>query len=113
MTLRTPRLRVSRRFPHRLVNEQRTLRPFLLDDELRVSMAFQAVLCGNSGVVEHATDLVRLVTIHAGRDLVGLFLPEPPRNEPLVHLLDTTVALHARLGHVVGMDTGSLVRVGG
>jgi len=103
---------MGRHLPYRLVDEHRSVRRALFGDKLRISVAFQAVLRGHPGIVEHAPDLVRLVAVHAGRDLVRLFLPQAPLDDPSVHLFDPPVALHAGAGDVVLVDAGSLVRVG-
>jgi hypothetical protein len=69
-----------------------------------LAVAVQAFLIRDALVVEDPPDLVRLMTLHAGRHLVGLPLPERALDHLLVHLLDAAVALLARGGDVVAMD---------
>ena len=62
-------------------------------------------------VVEHATDLVRLVAVHAGRDLVRLLFPQLALDDLRVHLLDHRVAGRAGAGDVVLVDARARVLV--
>ena len=56
--------------------------------ERLISVAAHAVLVRDTGVVEHPTDSVRLVTLDAGRDLVRLLGPQPAFDQLDVDLLD-------------------------
>ena len=75
-------------------------------------MAAQAVAVGHPLVVEDLPGLVRLVAVHAGRQHVGLLLPQLPLDDLPVHLLDAGVAaLRAGAGDVGPRDGGARVGV--
>jgi hypothetical protein len=78
----------------------------------RVSVAGEAVLVGGTCVIKHTPLLVGLVTIHAGRDLMGLLFPEPTLDNLDVYGLDPSVTGGAGGGHVVVVDTRARVGVG-
>ncbi len=61
--------------------------------------------------VEHPPHLVRLVAIDAGRDKVGLLLPQLAANYLLVDFLDAGVAARAGAGDVLLGDRGARVGV--
>jgi hypothetical protein len=74
-------------------------------------MTGEAVFIGCAGIVEDPSLLVRLVAIHACRDLVRLFLPEAALDDLHVDFFDAGVTLGTRGGHVVVMDAGPRVGV--
>jgi hypothetical protein len=72
-----------------------------------VSVTGHAVPVGSPDVVKHTTLFVRGVTIHAGRDLVGLLLPKAPLDGLDVDRLDAGVALSTGGRHVFVVDAGT------
>ena len=90
-----------------LVDEQRDRLAVALHRQLGSAWHFrQSRLAAPCGRRRAAPDLVRLVALDAGRDLVRLLLPQPSLDHLDVHLLDPGVALHAGAGHVVAVDAG-------
>jgi hypothetical protein len=79
--------------------------------QVRVPMAGHTVLVGRSRIIEDPSLLVRLVTVHTGRNLVGFLFPEPSLDDLYVHGLDAGVACGACGRHVVMGDAGSWVGV--
>jgi hypothetical protein len=77
-----------------------------------ISMAGETVFVGGTCVIKHTPLLVRLVTIHTGRDFVGLLLPEPALDDLDMHRLDPSVTGGAGGGHVVVVDTRAGIGVG-
>jgi hypothetical protein len=77
-----------------------------------VSVAGKAVLVRSAWIVKNPPLLMGGVTIHTGRDFVGLLLPEPALDDLDMHRLDPSVTGGAGGGHVVVVDTRAGIGVG-
>jgi hypothetical protein len=78
--------------------------------EVRVGMAFQAILVGNL-VVENPADFMRLMAIDAHGNLVGFLFPELAVNDLTMNLFDAPVTILAGGGDVITMDCGTGIGV--
>jgi hypothetical protein len=80
-------------------------------DHARVGVASQAVLVGDTRLVEHLADLVWRMTVDTGGDLVRLLLPQTALDYLEVYFLDPSVALRTGARDVVHVDAGARVRM--
>ena len=67
-------------------------------------MAAQAIGVRHALRIEHSADLMGRVTIYAGRQHVGLLLPQLAANGLAVHGLYLRMALGARGGNILARD---------
>ena len=72
--------------------------------QILVGVAAHAIGVGHALRVKNVADLVGLVAIQAGREDVGLFLPEFAADGLAVHHFDFSVALGAGGGDVAPVD---------
>ena len=72
--------------------------------QIRLAVAFHALVVGHALFVEDPPNLVGPVAVDTGRDFVRFLLPQLASNDFPVHLLDAPVALLAGLGDIVAVD---------
>ena len=72
--------------------------------QVGIAMATQTITVCCASLVEHASDLMRRVAIHACRDNIRLLLPEPALDHLDVDLFDLCMALCARRRDIVAVN---------
>ena len=75
-------------------------------------MARHTIFVRRPGVIEHPSLLVRLVTVHTGRNLVGFLFPQPSLDDLYVHCLDASMAGRACAGHSIMGNGRSRIGMG-
>jgi hypothetical protein len=112
MTLGTRRTGVFAEAIGRFVNVERDHLTVPFHRHIRIGVAAETVgVCGTARLERPWPDLVRLVALNAGRDLVRFELPESSLDDFDVHFFDARVALSACSGDVFAVNARPRVGV--
>lgn len=104
MALCAGRAGVLRHTVNLLVHVERDRIALGYADQIRITMAPEAVAVGGSGFIQDTSDGVWLVTIHADRYHIRPLTPQAALYHLAVHLLDLRVALLAGLTDVIAVN---------
>src|SRR5208283_4728798 len=85
--------------------------PVARPTQFLICVATHAIRIGHALLIEDVPDLMRLMTVGAGRQNAGLFFPELTTNNLAVDGLDLRVAFGAGSGNIPAIDRGSGVGV--